>query len=160
MELDSDPDDLKLDVAIWATRAFWFLGGVTATVIIGYGFLPTISNVAWVIAVALFVCAVVCLLIMLIRLVQYGLARRAFYHQVSIKMGSSYARELRRSGKPAWWNRLSPLGKIVYFIGVVAIAFMVAILKPNAGDANLGARGLIFVVVIAALLAAARFVRR
>jgi hypothetical protein len=142
VELKSDPDDLELDVARWGLRAFWFLGGVTATVIIGYGLVPAISNVAWIIAVALFVCAVGCVLIMLIRLVQYGLARRGFYQQVSSKMGSSYARELRRSEKPAWWNRLSPLGKIVYSIGVVAIALMVAILKPNAGDANLGARGL------------------
>jgi hypothetical protein len=112
------------------------------------------------IAVALLACGAVCLLIMLIRFVQYGFARRAFYRQVSSKMGSSYARELRRSDKPAWWNRLSPLGKIAYFIGVVAIALLVAILKPNAGDTSFGARGIVFVVVIAALMAAVRFVRR
>jgi hypothetical protein len=42
----------------------------------------------------------------------------------------------------------------------VAIAFTVAILKPNAGDPSFGARGILFVVVIAALLFGVRLVRR
>src|SRR4029077_5893842 len=160
MELDSDPDDLKLDGARWGLRGFYFFGGVAAVVVIGYVLVPAISNVAWMIAAALFVCGAVCVIVMIIRLIQYGIARRAFYHQVSSEMGSSYARELRRSENPAWWHRLSPLGKIGYSIGVVAIALLVAILKPNAGAANFGARGVLFVVVIALLLAAVRLVRR
>ena len=79
--MQSDPLDFELAAARWGLRAFWFLGGVTAAVIIGYGLVPAISSLAWIVAVGLFICAWFCILVMLVRLVQYGFARRAFYNR-------------------------------------------------------------------------------
>jgi hypothetical protein len=151
--------DLEMSVADWAVRAFWFLGGVAAAVVIGYVLIPAISNPAFLIAVALFICASFCVLVMIIRLVQYGFARHAFYQQASTRLGAPYARELRRADKPPWWNRLSALGKVTYWIGVLTVAFLVAVV-PKMGNGNSVARAILFVVVIGALLGGLRLLRR
>jgi len=109
--MQSDPLDFELAAARWGLRGFWFLGGVAASVVIGYGLVPAISDTAWLVAVALFICAVICILVMIARLVQYGFARRAFYHQVSTTLGAPHARELRQSERPSWWNRLTTPGQ-------------------------------------------------
>lgn len=156
--MQSDPFDFELAAGRWALRAFWFLGGVTASVIIGYGLVPAISNVAFIVAVALFICAVLCNLVMIVRLVQYGFARRARYHQVSTTLGAPYARELRQSEKPAWWNRLTRLGKATYWIGVLIVALLVTV-APRIGRGS-APLAILFIVVVAALFGGLRFLRR
>src|ERR1700730_2338747 len=156
--MQSDPLDFELSAARWGLRGFWFLGGVAASVVIGYGLVPAISDVAWFVAVALFICAVICILVMIARLVQSGFVRRAFYHRVSTTLGSSYARELRQSEKPSWWNRLTLLGKATYWIGVLMVALLVTVApRMGRGSAPLG---ILFIVVIAALFGGLRFLRR
>ena len=73
-------------------------------------------------------------------------------------MGASYARELRQSEKPSWWNRLTLLGKATYWIGVLMVALLVTVApRMGRGSAPLG---ILFIVVIAALFGGLRFLRR
>jgi membrane protein implicated in regulation of membrane protease activity len=80
-------------------RAFWLFLGCAASMIAGL-LSPVLANIAFVVTMAFFIAAWICLMIALFRFVQYGLARRGVSHRMSQDFGS--AAELPRAARATW----------------------------------------------------------
>jgi len=152
-----DPLDLRDNGARWGLRGFWLFMGCAASMIAGL-LIPVLANPAFIVTMAFFIAAWICMMVTVFRLVQYGFARRGLSHRMSQQFGP--AAKLPRAPHSTWWNRLSPFGKVIYLLGGLVFALAVTMAKPNIGDANFGARALGFVVLIGIITFGGRLISR
>ena len=147
-----------------ASLSKWFLctfalgvGGCMALVGIMF---QTIATLAGVLAGLLFILFVACWAIALIRLVQFIMARRAYYKRLpAAERPTAYNDELGKRGAPAWYMRMHRTGRTAYVGAVLAVAIALALLRPFPGDSHFALRMSLFIPAFLATLGVLWFLR-
>ncbi|TMF09826.1 MAG: hypothetical protein E6I37_13390 [Chloroflexi bacterium] len=121
--------DLRVKMARWGLRGFWLLAGVAASVMVGAFIFPKQFDIFLDISVGLWIAAMLCMAIMCVRFVQFLLARHRFYRQLSHQYGDSFAKDVRRTENPPWWNRMSRLQRTLYLLGALALGLLAAVAR-------------------------------
>lgn len=143
-----NPIRLRREVATWAIRAFVLMAGIAGVMVLGYIVIPALSGLVAPLSVLLVAAAWVCLIVMVVRIVQFLLARRTFYEAVSTELGDSDAGELRRRENPLSWYRMTAVQRIAYLLAVLVLGLGFARI-PAFGQQNFALRAIIFTAIIA-----------
>lgn len=143
-----NPIILRREVANWATRAFVLMAGIAGTMVVGYIVIPALSGLVVPVSAILLAAAWVCLVVMVVRIVQFLLARRTFYQAVSTELGASYAGELRRRERPLSWHRMTAVQRIASLLAVVVLGLGLA-RSPAFGQQNFALRAIVFTAITA-----------
>ena len=127
--LPTEVIDLRDKMARWGLRGFWLLGGVAAVVMVGGFVFPKQFDIFLDVSVGIWIAAMLCVAMMVVRLIQYLLARRRFYHELRHAYGNAVASDVRRAENPPWWNHMSRRQKTLYLLGALALGLLAAVAR-------------------------------
>jgi hypothetical protein len=127
--------------ADWALRLIGSAIGFSIAVVAGGIVFPRLLTPAFLVAAVFLGLTVISLVMMLFRMAQYFVFRRAYYGQIPPgDRKEAYTQELRSRHAPEWYVRMGRGGRVAYVAGVFLVATAVVLLRPFPGDPHFGLR--------------------
>jgi hypothetical protein len=125
----------------WGLRCVTFTGAMVGSAFFGSEVAPTLLTPAVILAVLFFILGLLSLGFMVLRYIQWLLARRTYFrHLPPFERKAARDAELKRRGAPLWYIGSSRAVRTGYGIAVLAVAVGVVLIRPFPGDSNFGLR--------------------